>query len=110
MGYVKRKATTKAKVSPAAFDNVKTQFFSDIWTIVAIESISPELITNWDQTGIMYVPVSCWTLEKKGSKRVEIAGVDDKHQITTLFASILACYNYCGYPLQCPPGLPHPLL
>jgi len=36
MGYVKRKATTKAKVSPELFDNVKTQFLSDIWTIVAM--------------------------------------------------------------------------
>ena len=90
MGYVKRKATTKAKVSPAHFDSLKAQFLSDIRTIVVMESIPPELIINWDQTGIKYVPVSCWTLEKKGSKRVEIAGVDDKHQITALLAGTLA--------------------
>ena len=90
MGYVKRKATTKAKVSPVLFAGMKAQFLSDIRTVVVMESIPPELIINWDQTGIKYVPVSCWTLEKKGSKRVEIAGVDNKRQITALLAGTLA--------------------
>ena len=68
----------KAKVSPAHFDSLKAQFLSNIRTIVVMESIPPELIINCDQTGIKYVPVLCWTLEKKDSKCVEIAGVDDK--------------------------------
>ena len=49
--------------------------------------IPPELVINWDQTGIKIVPVSSWTMEKKGAKRVEIAGVEDKHQITAVFAT-----------------------
>jgi hypothetical protein len=45
-----------------------------------------ELVINWDHTGIHYVPVGNWMLAEQGSKRVEIAGVDDKQQITAVFA------------------------
>ena len=51
--------------------------------------IPNDLIINWDQTAIKYVPVSQWTMERVGSKRVEIAGLDDKRQITALFAESL---------------------
>ncbi len=80
----------KAKIPPALFERLKAQFLSDIRTVVTMESIPSELIVNWDQTGIKYVPVSCWTLEKKGSNRVEIAGVNDKRQITALIAGALS--------------------
>ena len=43
-----------------------------------MEVIPPDLIINWDHTGINYVPVSKWTMEKKGTKRIEIAGIDEK--------------------------------
>ena len=42
---------------------------------------------NWDQTGIHYVPVSSWTMAKVG---VEIAGIDDKRQITAVFGGSMA--------------------
>ncbi len=51
-----------------------------------MDEIPDELVINWDQTGIHYVPVSSWTMEKEESKRVEIAGIDDKCQITAVFA------------------------
>ena len=51
-----------------------------------MEDIPEELITNWDQTGLKYVPVSNWTFADKGSKRVEIAGLDDKRQLTVLLS------------------------
>ena len=44
--------------------------------------IPPELVINWDQTGINIVPVSQWTMDVEGAKRVEITGIDDKRQIT----------------------------
>lgn len=47
-----------------------------------LEDIPIELVINWDQTGIYYVPVSNWTMAKEGDKRVEIVGKDDKRQIT----------------------------
>ena len=87
MGYVKRRASTKAKVHAADFDVLKAQFVFDIQTIVEIEDIPPNMIINLDHTGIHYVPVTNWTLAKEGSKRVEIAGVEAKRQIMAVFAA-----------------------
>ena len=86
MGFVKRKGTTKSKVSVADFDAVKEQFLLDVKSVVLMEEIPHSLIINWDQTGVHYVPVSDWTMEKRGSKRIEIAGIDDKRQLTAVFA------------------------
>ena len=57
------------------------------------------LIINWDQTAINYIPLSSWTMEKRGSNRVEIVALDDKHKIIAVFAGTL------GYFLP-----PHPYL
>ena len=75
MGYVKHKATTKAKVPVSKFDELKDQLLLDIKSIVQMEDIPNDLIINWDHTGLHYVPVSSWTVVKEGSKRVEIAGL-----------------------------------
>ena len=80
---MKRRGNTKAKVSVLHFEALKILF--DIKAVVEM----PELIINWDQTGIKIVPVSSWTMEQKGAKRVEFARVDDKRQITTVFAATL---------------------
>ena len=57
---------------------------------MALEEIPPELIINFDQTGLKYVPVGDWTMAKKGSKSVPIFGLGDKRQITAVFASTLS--------------------
>ena len=49
-----------------------------------MEDIPPNMIINWGHTGIHYVPVSNWMLAKEGPKRIEIAGVEDKRQLTVL--------------------------
>jgi len=36
------------------------------------------------------VPVPDWTMDKKGTKKVRLAGLDDKHQITAVFAATMA--------------------
>jgi hypothetical protein len=54
--------------------------------------IPPELIYNWDHTGINYVPVSNWTMEIEGSKKAPIVGLDDKRQITVVFAGNFIFY------------------
>ena len=54
-----------------------------------MEQIPPELILNWDQTGIKIVPCSTWTMDKSGSKRVEMIGVYDTRQITAVFCGTL---------------------
>ena len=55
-----------------------------------MDEIPIELIFNWDQTGVNYVPVSAWTMKKEGSKRVEIVRADDKRQITAVFTVSMA--------------------
>ena len=85
MGMVKRRVSTKAKVDVEEFETLKDQFLLSIKTIVILDEIPLDLIINWDQTDINYVPVSSWTMEVEGSKRVEFVGKDDKRQITAVF-------------------------
>ena len=61
-----------------------------IKAVVMFKEIPDELIINWDQTAIKYVPVSEWTMTEYKSKRVEMSGVDDKRQITATFAASLS--------------------
>ena len=90
MDFVRRKATTsKSKHKPGEFEKVKKGFLDDVVSVVKMEEIPPELILNWDQTGIHLVPASGWTMDKIGSKRVEISGVNDKRQITAMFCGSL---------------------
>jgi len=89
MGFVKGRASTKAKVNPPDFERLKAQFLFDIETVIEMEEVPCELVINWDQTGIHYVPVSSWTMAKEGSNRVEIAGIDDKRQITAVFGATM---------------------
>ena len=48
MGFVKRRGTTKSKVSVENFERVKADFLQEIATSVAMEGIPPELVLNWD--------------------------------------------------------------
>ena len=86
MGFVKRRANTAGKISATNFAQLKSQFLFDVQVIREMEGVPHDLVINWDQTGIHYVPVSNWTMGQEGSKRVEITGLDDKRQITTVFA------------------------
>jgi hypothetical protein len=82
MEFVKRRANTKTNISLPDFERYKAQFIFDVIAVIEMEEIPSDLVINWDQTGIHYVPVSSWTMAKEGSKRVEIVGIDDKRQIT----------------------------
>ena len=72
------------------FEAVKEQFILDIRAVVEMEDIPPELVFNWNQMGISIAPGSSWTMKVKGSKQVEIAGMNDKRQITAVFCGTLA--------------------
>ena len=80
-----------------------------------MEEITPELVLNWDQTGIHLVPASAWTMDKMGSKRVEITGVNDKRQITAVFCGSAAGdflplqLVYKGKTQRCHPHFQFPL-
>ena len=72
MGFVQRKVTTsKGKYSLQNFAIVKRKFLDET---VEQEKIPPDLIINWDQTGIRLVSPSSWTMEEKSVKRVEVIG------------------------------------
>ena len=68
----------KPKVIPEQFDKLKEEFLLEVKNIVAMDEIPYELILNFDQTGLNYVPVTHWTMEKEGAKRVEVVAKDDK--------------------------------
>jgi hypothetical protein len=113
MGYVKRRASTKAKVAVRDLEEVKAQFLLDIKVVIEMDEIPFDLVINWDQTGIHYVPVGSWTMEEEGSKRVEIVAVDDKRQITADFAGSLTNLFppqlvYKGTTKGCLPGVDFP--
>ena len=55
-----------------------------------MEDIPPELILNWDQTGIKIVPSATRMMARQDEKRVEMIGVNDKRQITAVFCGTLA--------------------
>ena len=87
MGMVKRRVSSKAKIDVHNFDDIKEEFLLDVKNVISMDKIPPSLVINWDQTAIQYVPISSWTMAQEGVKRVEIAGKDDKRQIT----AVLAC-------------------
>ena len=51
-----------------------------------LRAIPESLVINLDQTGIKLVPTGDWTMAEEGSKRVEVAGLGDKRQVTATFA------------------------
>ena len=90
MKFVQRKATTsQSKYTATNFAEVKQQFLDTVVQIVEMEEVRPELILNWDQTGIQIVPSSTWTMDREGTRRVEMVGAKDKRQITALFCCTL---------------------
>ena len=90
MKFVKRKATTsKSKHTVTNFEQLKKSFLDEVVTTVLMEEIPPELVMNWDQTGMKIVPSSSWTMNQSGAKRVDMIGVGDKRQITAVFCGTL---------------------
>ena len=90
MHFVQRKATTaKGKDSLENFAKKKREFLDDLVTTVQMEEVPPELVLNWDQTGIKLVPTTSWTMNEVGARRVELIGLSDKRQITAVFCGSL---------------------
>lgn len=102
------------KVLPSDFEAYKSQFVFDVQSIVELEEIPRDLIINWDHTGVHYVPVGSWTMAKEGSKRVEIAGIEDKRQITAVLAGTMSGkflppqVIYAGKTPRCLPSVEFP--
>ena len=79
-----------------------------------MEEVPDDMILNWDQTAIKYIPVSNWTMATEGSKRIELIGHDDKQQITATFAGTLTGQFlpiqpvYEGKTTKCHPSIEFP--
>ena len=78
MRFVKRKGTSSAKITPSEFESVKTAFLTEVSQKVSAGNIPDSFIFNWDHTALRLVPSSDWTMEMSRSKRVPIAGTEDK--------------------------------
>ena len=83
MGFIKRRVNTKAKFSVKHFNELKKLFLLEFNNVV-------EWMRFRHNTGINYIPVSSWTMEEEGSKRVAVASKDDKQQLTALFAGSMS--------------------
>ena len=115
MNFVKWKATTKKpKVTVSNFEELRSQYLMDIKAIITMEEIPDDMVLNWDQTAIKYIPLSNWTMDKEGCKRVEVVGIDDKRQIMTTFAASLSGnflpmqLVYEGKTTKCHPAVEFP--
>ena len=90
MGFMKRKGTTsKSKNTFEHFHQLQQQFLDQVMMSGIMEEVPPELILNWDQTGLNEFPSSSWTMVEKGSKHVELMGMNDKRKITAVFCGSL---------------------
>ena len=94
MGFVKREACSKAKVDVSQFQQLKEEFLLEIKNIVNMDEIPAELVINFDQTALNYVPASHWIMEQEGSKRVEIIAKDNLQQI--LQVHCLETFYHCN--------------
>ena len=91
LSLLKWKASPKAN-SRTTKENcveVKKRCLDQIVPVVTMAEIPHNLIINLDQTGMKFVPGWDRTMTHLGSKGVEIAGLDDKRQISTSSASSL---------------------
>ena len=82
MSLTKHKATTKSTLPEYAIDQVHEIYLNDLALIAVMEDVHLLLIINYDQTGTHFLPVSKWTMDIKGSKRVEVTGLNNKRQMT----------------------------
>ena len=88
MGWIKRRgsSTEKPHIPEDVFQKLKNEYPERIKGYAEEHSVPPELIINLDHTGIHLAPVGGWTMELEGAKKVPIINLDDKRQITAIFA------------------------
>ena len=79
--------------------------------------IPDDMILNWDQAAIKYTPLSNWTMDKEGSKQVEVVDIDNRRQSNsyhTWFAASLSGHFlpiqlvYEGKTTKCHPAVKFP--
>ena len=114
MDFTKRKATTKSNPPTGDLVEIKRSFLAEVLETVEFNDIPPELIFNWDQTGINLVPTALWTMDKIEKKRIAIEDHQDKRQITAVMCGSLVRellpiqLIYAGKTNRCHPAYQFP--
>lgn len=114
MHFVKRRGCSKCKMDVVDLKGRTETYLSQVQACVEMESIPDYLVINWDQTGIHLIPSSSWTMEKEGTRRVEIEGFGSKSQITAVFGATLSGdflpvqVVYAGKTVRCHPKFTYP--
>ena len=73
-GWLNKGRIWKLRSECEDFHEFKKFILLNIRNNVQMDEIPPEMVINLDQTGINYVPVSSWMIQKAGSKWFEIVG------------------------------------
>ena len=65
------------------------KFLESIQQLVLKHNVPPKLklLVNWDQTACTYIQCDDWTMNGSGAKNIPLTGLDDKREITALFAA-----------------------
>lgn len=88
-GFSYRRVTSASKTIPTNAEEQISRFVDRCGALVHTYKIRPELIINFDQSGIKYVPASSYTYEQIGAERAAVDGHDDKRQFTIVVSSTL---------------------
>jgi hypothetical protein len=83
-------ATTAANKVPSGWRDHGTVLAKRVAVDMEQHKIHESLVINADQMGLQLCPGARCTYEKRGSKRVAVAGHDDKRQITCVVSSALS--------------------
>ena len=71
------------------FQELQEVFLTDIKAEVLFNDVRRELVFNWDQTAVKYVPTGEWIMHHYKEKIIPIANSDDKRQIAAVLAITL---------------------
>jgi hypothetical protein len=86
MGWTKRRAITSKGKDPADFPELKERMLSQLESAVTEHHVPKQLVVNWDQTAIHFIPVSNYTMNESGAANINVAGIDDKREFTAVLA------------------------
>ena len=74
--------TSKVEIAESAKKEAGLQHHYHVTSIVEKHKIPESLVINSDKTPSKYVQVRCFTMAPKGAKKVGVAGITDKQNIT----------------------------
>ena len=77
------------KCRKSVSSSIQGVFLADIQAELVMNDIPNEIIFNWDQTALQFVPTGQWTMHHAGEKVIPIVNSDDKRQVTAVIAATL---------------------